>query len=712
MLNEVAAARPVVRRARVRGALTFLPSIQALRAVAVSLVVVFHLWPSRLTGGYVGVDVFFVISGFLITDHLLRSAERGGGIRLGPFYARRVRRLLPAALLVLLVTAVATVVVVPRSLWEQFLTGVAASAVYAGNWLFAARSVDYFAADNADSPVQHYWSLGVEEQFYLVWPLLLLVLLAVAARVGVAGRRVVLAGLVLLGSVSFVVSVWWTAADQVVAYYATPTHVWEFVAGGLVAVLGLGARRAARPVLAGVAMVAGVGLVVGSAVVLDGATAFPGWVAVVPVVGAVLVIAFGYPQGSVVARVVELAPVQLVGRISYALYLWHWPVVVLAPYVLGRPLWWAEKLVVLAGLVPLAWATTRWVEDPVRRWSPRGWRSGRVVLAGVGASAVLAGAVLAPVAITNAQVERHGSSLAGVVDRAVAGDEPCFGAAAALPGASCPGSHTVRDDYGPVEAAADTQEDFLGTRAERDDRFRRTCAVVPGLVVERCDVGRDTGGGVVVVVGDSHANHLMAPVVSLAADRGMAVVEVFLTSCRPVLPQFDSPVAREHEEPCTTWKSQVFDYVAGLDASVVITSGAAQGYRGLGEEVDAQVVSAYRATWQQWLDAGHRLLVVSDVPLWDVSVPECVEASGPSDDPCTRPRDQLVGPDLAMVAAQGVQDPRLEALDLYDAFCDPDTCHSVVGGVVTHKDTNHMTPTFAATLAPRISAAMADLGAF
>src|SRR3954454_1977302 len=151
------------------------PEIQALRAVAVGVVVVCHFWPHALPGGFVGVDVFFVISGFLITSHLLREVEKSGTISLPGFWARRARRILPAALVVLAFCAVATLAWVPQNHWDQFLAEIRASTFYVQNWQLAATATNYFAAaESVRSPVQHYWSLSAEEQFYLVWPLLIL----------------------------------------------------------------------------------------------------------------------------------------------------------------------------------------------------------------------------------------------------------------------------------------------------------------------------------------------------------------------------------------------------------------------------------------------------------------------------------------------------------------------------------------------------------
>ncbi len=216
----------------------FHPEIQGLRAVAVLLVVLFHLWPNALSGGFVGVDVFFVISGYLITAHLYREVAATGTVSLRRFWARRIRRLLPASLLVLAISGLATVLFLPATVWTQTARQIAASALYVQNWALAADSVDYMAKDDVPTLAQHYWSLSVEEQFYAFWPILIVGLVAwagrFASRRAAANRAVLIVGLGAVGVISLAWSVVATADNQSTAYFATPTRVWEFVAGALV----------------------------------------------------------------------------------------------------------------------------------------------------------------------------------------------------------------------------------------------------------------------------------------------------------------------------------------------------------------------------------------------------------------------------------------------------------------------------------------------
>ena len=257
--------------------------IQGLRAVAVLLVVLFHLWPHQVPGGYIGVDVFFVISGYLITSHILREVDRTGSVSLAGFWARRLRRLLPASYVVLLVTAVAVLVFVPRLMWQQFFGEILAASLYVENWTLAVNSVDYLAADNAPSPAQHYWTLSAEEQFYLIWPLLVLLGLWLA-KLGLARRShrgdkpdhrqaVVFGVLAATTAASLAYSLWVTATDPAWAYFVTPARAWEFGAGALLAFAPQAVRRPyAR---AGLGWLALVGLLV-CALVFDESTPMPG----------------------------------------------------------------------------------------------------------------------------------------------------------------------------------------------------------------------------------------------------------------------------------------------------------------------------------------------------------------------------------------------------------------------------------------------------
>lgn len=362
-------ASPAARAQHARQLAAVRTEIQALRALAVLSVLLFHLWPTRLPGGFVGVDVFFVVSGFLITAHLLKEQTSTGRIGLGRFWARRARRLLPASMLVLLVTATGVYLLVPPSRWPQFGGEIIASALYGENWVLAWQAVDYMALSNVKSPTQHFWTLGVEEQFYIVWPLLLVLLALLSRRLPTRRRLdVTLLGLVLVVLGSLAHSVAFTAASQSMAYFFTTTRVWEFGFGALLAALAArGTLATPGPRTATALSWTGIALIVVAVLSFGPETPFPSFTALLPVVGTSLVILAGAPRARLSpAPLMGMRPVQFLGDVSYGVYLWHWPMIVLIPYALGRDMAAPERFGVLAASIALGWASKAFVEDPVR----------------------------------------------------------------------------------------------------------------------------------------------------------------------------------------------------------------------------------------------------------------------------------------------------------------------------------------------------------
>ncbi|HEX3828384.1 MAG TPA: acyltransferase [Sporichthyaceae bacterium] len=383
--------------------------IQGLRAVAIALVVGFHLWPERLPGGFVGVDVFFVVSGFLITGHLLRD-EPTGGRDLAVFWARRIRRLLPAALTVITAVLFVTWLFGPVSQWRKTGLQAVSSAVYLQNWQLAPSSTA--AGDPHPTALQHYWSLSVEEQFYLLWPVLLLscVLLARHRRCGLLPVARVAMGLVALGSIVF--SMWFTQAHPASAYFVTPARMWELALGGLSAALVRPVRTARAPVLRGAAVWLGFAMIALAATTFHAARV-PVALALLPVLGTAAVIAADVGRGPTPNSLLRLPPVQYLGDISYSVYLWHWPLIVLVPTVTGVPLTNRWKLAVVVGALALAALTKRQIEDRFRGGGPRFSLVAPFRWAAAGMAGVIA---LGGLEVVGANARTHASP--GLVDTA------------------------------------------------------------------------------------------------------------------------------------------------------------------------------------------------------------------------------------------------------------------------------------------------------
>jgi peptidoglycan/LPS O-acetylase OafA/YrhL len=343
----------------------FRPDVEGLRAVAVGLVVIFHAGVPDFGGGYIGVDVFFVISGFVITKLLLRKVETSGRPYFAEFYARRSRRILPAAGLVVIVTVFATY------RWLGFIRGDEVAndarwvAVFLGNYHFASVGTNYLSSQLPPSPLQNFWSLGVEEQFYVVYPAAVALLCLVGRRISIHSKLLLFTAVVFIASYAW--SVHYTSLDGAAAYFGTLTHAWELAVGGFVAA-GSSLWTKIPPVAAAVLGWLGLLLVLGSGTHFSVATEYPGWIAILPVGGAALIII-----GGVAARiggpelVLGTRPMRWVGKLSFSIYLWHWPILTIAEQDASGPLSLSRRLGLVAASVGAAAVTYYLLENPVRR---------------------------------------------------------------------------------------------------------------------------------------------------------------------------------------------------------------------------------------------------------------------------------------------------------------------------------------------------------
>ena len=669
-----------------------------------ALVVTFHLWPQQLTGGYVGVDVFFVISGYLITSHLLREKQRTGRIALSQFYARRVRRLLPAALLVLAVTLIGVLAFVPSTLWKQFLSEIAASALYFVNWLLAASSVDYFGAENVASPVQHYWSLSVEEQFYIVWPLLIIGVFALTRSLQWrASLRWVTGTFAVVFAAGLAYSIVGSYVAQAPTYFATPAHAWEFAAGGLLAVSACavadrGGRGIAQRVPSTVRSVASwlaLGAIVASALVFTGESRFPGYIALIPVAATVLVIAVGTPSGRVSpTRLMSTRPIQWLGTISYSVYLWHWPIIVLAPFAIGADLSLPLQLAVLGATLILGALTQRFVEDGIRL-SPVWAKRARTYTAAALASALIVTASIVPVVVVDSGAEE----VRDYVDAQVEDEVQCFGAEALPSPGTCPFETTIDPSVGDNSS-------LYGPQPSPDD-----CPIVYKKVVRECVTGNEDAALSIAFIGDSHMRQYEPAVEPLLDDHDWQYRFIIRGACPAVQLSWKPSTsdAPESTMGCRTWRKAMLRYVTEeLDVDLIVVSNYTSKYSFVETAANrAEMARAYAATWKTWADAGTPVLVIGDAPATQQKdVPTCVRQHADDLEACSMPVAEAIGHDPLLIGAQSYPHPLVTALDPTDSFCDDTRCYVVAGGVVAYADKHHIAPAFARSLAPRVESAI------
>lgn len=677
-----------------------IPGIQALRALAVSLVVIYHLWPNRLTGGYVGVDVFFVISGYLITAHMIREINERGRLSVVRFYERRIRRLLPASLFVLVVTIVATVVLLPRLRWESIFGEIIAASLYVENWVLGAKAVDYLAGGDP-SPVQHFWSLSVEEQFYIAVPAgisLTVILVSRSLRhrdawTGDRRRALTRWSTATVYAVVASASLAWSivaSQDEGTGYFSTSTRAWEFAAGGLLATASL---PVLTTIVRSVLSLAGVALIGVAAVVLDGNSEFPGYLAALPVVGTCLILVATYRAGSPpMAANAPFRAIVFVGGISYSLYLWHWPLIVFARPLLGRELQTIDKVVIASLAVSLAIVTLRYVENPVRFAARTGLSRRRLIIRMALASATVVALGTGGLVWTSVSTDQTASAIASLATTQPA----CLGAAAMRAWNRCERPFAVTETVDPAFARSDVGVGVAVGRCELG---------VGAKLQEPCVFGgRSDPTGTVALLGDSHAGQLIETIDVAFRDRGLRLVTYVKASCPGML-----PLAGTANDDCFAWGEAAVNAIASsTEIETVLIANATAKYRG---ETEFQLSEdLILATVHRLSAAGKRVVLVRDPPASDrgasgtggTDFPTCVSEANGSYDPCAIARSQVVTIDAMVRVATNA---KLPLIDLSESFCGQSRCHAVIGGLLVYADGGHITASYARTLAPAFGAA-------
>jgi len=635
--------------------------IQGLRAVAVGLVLLFHIWPSLLPGGFVGVDIFFVISGYLIVGSLAREAERDGRISLATFYVRRIRRLLPAAMTVLLCVLVAMFLLLPQARWEDTLLQIIASTLYVENWYLADAAVDYLAAENAASPVQHFWSLSIEEQFYIVWPLAVMGLAWIARRRGIATRPLIGAALVAVFVCSFASSVLLTASNPEGAYFVTHTRAWELALGGLMAVWlpSLNVRSGLRALLFAVGL---------AAILLSGLTysgaAFPGYIALLPTLGAALIILAGDFQIGWF-RGLNTAPLRFLGDISYSLYLWHWPLIVFF-LASGRDIGLWEGIALAGAALVLAHFSYRFIEQRFRHLrQPRELRPLPFGFASILTIVLVSGGFY--FAITRQ------------MPATLAADAAYPGPAALLDGAQVPEGVEIRP------AATQLLRDRAVVYDSGCHQSQRESEALT------CEFGDPDGEVTVALVGSSHSVNWLPAFDLLGQRNGWKIISITKSSCG---------FRNAPSGTCGEWHENVLDYLATHPVDVVAIGENA------GRETSREEQERIAERWSRIADLGLPILAIKPIPHLETEPADCLPDNI---ERCTIPRSEAMRADTIGLAVDTV--PGVMVVDMDDAICAPDTCGPVVGNIAVFRDEHHLTATYARALAPYLEDRIALLGA-
>ena len=703
--------RRVERRTSRKG---FRPDIEGLRAVAVIAVVLYHAGIPGFGGGFIGVDVFFVISGFLITGLLWREVATTNTVALGRFYGARARRLLPAAATVGIATAlVVAVVLPPLQARSVFLDGIAC-ALYAGNYRFAMHGTDYLASDLPPSPFQHYWSLGVEEQFYLVWPVLIIgtAWLVHRLRAGAAARATPYAVvLVLVAAASLAAAVLWTRTSPAWAFFSLPTRAWELAAGGLVA-LSIHQWRRLPLLPATIVGWGGLALIVLTCTQLGPRTPYPGTAALLPVLGTALVIGAGPVTGGLGAgRVLCRPAMRAIGRVSYSWYLWHWPVLLLMPPLLGEPAGLPARLSATAVSGGLAVITLHLVENP-GRFAAALRRSAKASL--TVAAAASAAAACACMLLLNVVPVPVGHGAAAPRANIVAVPPTTIAPAMS------PEEAAVQHAFAQARDAVAVSAGLRAVPSNLDPPLAKAPADKAAVFVNGCVRSwREIGQGecatgdiasptTVALVGDSHAAMWNPAFQHLAEQRHWRLETLAKVTCPLQDLHITSPyLGREYTE-CKQWRAQIVNRLKAEHPRLVVLDmsrryGADFGFT----SYDPAWIDTLGRTVAQLRSIGAAVLVLGPVPDPGSSVPTCL--SGHVDDATACAPARPVAVDDGGVSAERAATTAGGGhyADVTDLFCTADRCPVIVGNTLVFRDDNHVTTEYAQLLTP-VFGALAD----
>ena len=660
-----------------------------MRALAIGAVLLYHAGIPGFEGGYVGVDVFFVISGFLITSAMLRELESTDSLSLTGFWARRAKRLLPAALFALAGAALISWAWLPITQRETFGGDIIAAATYVVNWRFSARSVDYLAEDVGVSPVQHFWSLAVEEQFYIVWPILFLVAVAVAKPTGIRRQAVIGAMIVVASVASLLWSITSTSSDPSTAFFSTLTRVWELGAGAGLALLWPSLTSPSKRAHA-VAGWVGLGLIGYSVFAFSASTAWPSYRAAVPVLGAALVIVSGAVTSErSPAALLSVRPAVWVGGISYSLYLWHWPLLVGWEARYGELDALTGALVVAGSFIPAVLAQ-RFIEDPIR-FARRMRPTRPALLVGAGCMVASIGVGLALI-WSVPEVERPDGrvALGAQAVQETLEDEPLT-------------TDDVTDDAEPEATDTTTfiTPDPLVADSDLPDAYEGGCQVGRTTTAARsCVYGDPASDNVLMLVGDSKAVQWESALRTITERSGWQMVTLAKSGC-----SFSSAAQPRDGgiyDACVSWNDNVMEIIEQAPPDLVVVSGGAREGLPPGdpeqEPTREAMAEGYADRWAELAALDIVIAVIIDNPGPGQNMPECVANNRTELDNCRHE----INPEFSAASTQFAAAEIFSGVTLIDPtpiLC-PSDCPPVIGNVLVHRQGSHLTRTFVDSLAP------------
>ncbi|MEV6171128.1 acyltransferase family protein [Streptomyces sp. NPDC051954] len=644
------------------------PDIQGLRAVAIMMVVSMHVGILDIHGG---VDVSFVLSGFLIGSQLLAEIDKTGKVSLSKFWARRFRRLAPGAAITIIATAVLSWIYASPFVFRDYMSDGFAASLSIINWRLAENGTDYFANDGSQSPYQHFWSLGIEEQFYVIAPIAL-VAVAWISRLIFRNRFLVAVFLMAVVGGSFYLGYTQTETNQPLAYFSTPSRIWEIAFGVL---LALSARFLSRmPVgLAGVVSWLGLGTLLVTSMLITDETPLPGYAVAGPVLGASMIIAGGCANPGFGAEKLLDNPVfNFIGNVSYGWYLWHWPVLILWPHVLDRKFTYSDRFRVAFLSFFLAIAMHYIVEKRFRDnvklvLSP--WRG------------ILTGGTLtatAAVATTLALQVPLNLSLATSGSAAAAG----FG-----------GIGSVEQAVTKVNRPEISEKALLSAPDDRGDHGCIDDLLITGYSLrDECVMGDKEADRTMVLLGDSHAYQWGNAFNALGLKLHVKVITVIKSGCTPEVYKITrEDLGREYTE-CTSWRKTALDKIDEIDPDVIVVTNRVQS---------TTTREGAKETFKTLKATGANLVYLTDTPYPNFNVPDCLAENSDKLSKCSPKAENIVDrAEFRLMEREVAEEYGFKVIDTIPAFCADGYCPAVIGGHVVYWDYSHMTGSYARSLVP------------
>jgi peptidoglycan/LPS O-acetylase OafA/YrhL len=611
------------------------PQIQALRALAAGLVLIYHAkW---FDGGYIGVDIFYVISGFLITGILVRELDAKGRISLGAFYARRTKRLLPASFVVVIVTGVTALILLPVSMRQTLGKDLIAAATYISNFLFALWENDYQNLNSTPSPYIHFWSLAVEEQFYIFWPLFIFILF----RIG--KHRAVVYGVLTTFIGSFLFSLYLTERAPIWAFYILPTRAWELAAGALLVFLP--ELKKFRPLVALIAFVA----ICFATYIFDETTPFPGIAALAPVIATVFLLASRTQWPPVINLIAQSRVTQWLGAISYPLYLWHWPVLVIPAIYMGSDLNLVQTVLLLGLTVLLAGLTHRYVETPMRNATMSNRRVLRLAVVATILSIVL-------------------------------------------------GFSTYSQYSNNVSIGGGTTYSLDEIRSKPINNNDGCHIHIRQTVSPRCEYGDISSKKTIVLYGDSHAAQWLPALDLIGKKRGIKIVSLTKSAC-PSAEVIKELSSQYDVDDCQAFRDSSVARINRIKPLAVILTGM-QPFTAPYSDEDARPwwLAGETKVFNRIKSATQFPIYLTDTPLPQVDIPDCLVAGRGA--ACDKAR-----PIAGEVA------PGLIPINPTPWLC-TDTCPAIVDGIIAYRDKSHLTVEMSKHLSRELEIALVRLGLF